>query len=83
MSGRGRRGRALRPGGGRDVPGQARPPGPGPYRRHDTVRADEDGQRRVGCQGAQAGGRGVAGETDVDPAGVRLGVLGAVRSRVR
>ena len=64
---------ALRPGGGRDVPGQARPPGPGPDRRHDAVRADEDGQRRVGCQGAQAGGRCVAGETDVDPAGVLLG----------
>ena len=73
MSGRGRRGRALRPGGGRDVPGQARQPGPGPYRRHHAVRADEDGQRRVGGQGAQAGGRCVAGETDVDPAGVLLG----------
>ena len=44
-----------------------------PDRRHDAVRADEDGQRRVGCQGAQAGGRCVAGETDVDPAGVLLG----------
>ena len=79
LSGRGRRGRALRPGGGRDVPGQARQPGPGPYRRDHAVRADEDGQRRVGCQGAQAGGRCVAGETDVDPAGVRPGA----RSRGR
>jgi hypothetical protein len=56
MSGRGRRGRAFRPGGGRDGPGQARRPGPGPYGRYDAVRADEDGQRRVGGQGAQAGG---------------------------
>ena len=73
MSGGGRRGRALRAGGGRDGPGRARQPGPGPYRRDHAVRADEDGQRRVGYQGAHAGGRGVAGETDVDPAGVALG----------
>ena len=73
MSGRGRRGRAFRPGGGRDVPGQARPPAPGPDRRHHAVRADQDGQRRVGHQGAQARGRCVAGETDVDPAGVLPG----------
>ena len=63
----------LRPGGGRDVPGQARATGPGPYRGHHPVRADEDGQRRVGDQGAQARGRCVAGETDVDPADAPLG----------
>ena len=50
----------------------ARPPGPGPYVRYDAVGADEDGQRRVGDQGAQAGGRCVAGQAYVDPAGVRL-----------
>ena len=51
--------------------------GTGLYRRDHVVRADDDGQRRVGCQGPQAGGRCVAGETDVDPVGVLPGARSA------
>ena len=72
MSGRGSRGRVPGHGGGRDSPGQARQPEPGLDRRDQAVRAHDDGQSGVGRQGLQAGGPCVAGEADVDPAGVRV-----------
>ncbi len=66
--------------------GRVRHPVPGRYRRDHAVRAHDDGQRRVGPQdrqGLRDGGPAVAGEADVDPAGVRVRAGLAVVSRCR